>query len=206
MMACPPSPRRPSADSRRAASAGKAEGTGWRSFWRPNTCPSNWCKKATADFRRGCALLPGKTINLRNRGTFPSGPSRETPGDPARVARCFVMAVFGGGGSALIQNRALLLLLHQMGGTVRAPGRFDRNRGQAIGALLGFRFLLLLLPVGQAVDLADQQKQRKGHDEKVDHVIDKDAVIEGRCPRFFGCGQGTELPDRSMNRLEKSIC
>src|SRR5690606_28459415 len=75
-----------------------------------------------------------------------------------------------------------------------------------IGALLGFRFLLLLLPVGQAVDLADQQKQRKGHDEKVDHVIDKDAVIEGRCPRFFGCGQGTELPDRSMNRLEKSIC
>src|SRR5690606_28847396 len=43
-----PSPKPPSEGSRRAASAGKAVGTGWRSFWKPNMCPSSWSESAPA--------------------------------------------------------------------------------------------------------------------------------------------------------------
>ena len=78
-------------------------------------------------------------------------------------------------------------LCAQLGGAVGTAGCLDGDGGKAMGAVLagGFRGRFFFLAV-HPVDKADEQKESKGHDDKVYQCIDEEAVV--KCCRACGSG------------------
>ena len=73
---------------------------------------------------------------------------------------------------------------------MRALGRFERNRREAIRTIFGRRrgsrwFL-------HPVNLLDKHKNREGDDYEIQNIIEEDAVIQRRGARCF-CGRNTRI-------------
>src|SRR5690606_26897940 len=152
------------------------------------------------------AAAPATTRNCRTSGRRSSpepcwsaastpiaSAHRRSARTPSTATRCCTLRI-GGWKSSSVRadepDRSGRVFL-KLRGAERAAGRLYRNRRHAIGAvLLGRRRRRFLRPVElapQTIDLPDQYKHRECDDQKPDHRVYENTVVDGGCPGF-PCG------------------